>query len=342
MANEKGSSLQSLLSQLTKQLTRSPKATPLVTQQTGALFHTQSQQVQSCIRMLEQPSQQLAARNPLVFADRLPLQARVAAQGLAGAYSHMAAERLFEQPEITFYENFEQVPMALEQGQAEYGILPFENSSVGTVADITQYIYQHHCYINTMITVKIDHCLCVRPGTQREKITAVLSHPQALLQCRQTLEEMKLSPKEAKNTAIAAQTVSQSEQPLACLCSARSAQLYGLEVLRRDMQDVTENYTRFVCISRQAIIFPQADTISIALSFPNRPGALSQLLTQFMIFHLDLTRIQSMPLAGPDFPVRFHLDFTGQVSNPEVENLLGHLYDNYKDFQFLGNYYQVK
>lgn len=297
------------------------------------------QEIENSSNIIGNKSSLLREKNPIVKIDALPKNATVACQGVAGAYQHIATNQLFLQPEITFTEQFEEVCELVESRQVEFGLLPFENSSAGDVANVIEYICKHNCYINTMIQIKIDHCLAAPKGAERSEITTVYSHPQAIAQSSEYIKKHRMKAVQEPNTAIAAKKVAEKGSRFeACICSKLGAEMYGLDVLEESIQNSDENYTRFVCFGKDAYILPNAKYVSIATSFPNQPSSLNRFLTKFSIFGLDLTKIQSMPIGGADFNVRFHLDFKGEINNQEVESLLGHMYDSYRDFQFLGNY----
>lgn len=310
-------------------------------QQIGRVVESTLSQIVDTAYLLQKPSNQLWEKNSTQKLDKLPTKAMVACQGAEGSYQQIACERFFQQPDIVFCDAFEDVTRCVAEGDVEFGVLPVQNSTAGEVEDVMEFICRHHCYIVSMLPVPADHCLCVKKGTTREEIDSVYSHPQALRQSAGFLEKNNWKPLRCSNTAVAAQMVSKSEAK-ACLCSVKSAQIYDLEVLEYAVQDRKDNYTRFACIANKAIFLPEASVVSVALSFPNHPDSLRSLLTHFSLFGLDLTKIQSMPLGGADFSVRFHLDFTGNVEQPEISNLLGHLYDEYEDFQFLGNFPLLK
>ena len=301
------------------------------------LFST-IEQIDFCQQALTRAPRTLLEHSPICRMDALPAEADVACAGVAGAYAHHACEKLFARPRLHFFEQFADVFEAVSGAKAEYGVLPVENSSAGQVGQVLELVSRYNLYVNTVVSLKIEHCLCAKAGTDPRTIDTVLSHPQALAQCRRFLRSRGFTAEAFSNTAAASKYVSESEQPLACICSVHSAQLYGLQILQRDVQDFTENYTRFLCVSARNILLPGADTVSITLSFPNEPGYLGKLLTRFAVCGLNLSKIQSMPIASRDFDVRFHLDFTGSIEDERVVHLLGGMYEEFAYFKFLGNF----
>lgn len=298
-----------------------------------------AEELAHCKAILAARSRRLLEQSPVRRLVQLPADAVVACPGVPGAFTHTACERFFPKGDIRFYRRFSEVAQAVRDGSADFGVLPVENSSAGQVNEALELLGKTGLYICADTALRIEHCLCAHPDTDPAAIGTVLSHPQALLQCAHALEERGLATESFSNTAAAAKAVGSGERrDCGCVCSQRSAVLYGLRVLERNLQDAAENYTRFLCFSRENILLPGADTISLALSLPNRPGALNRLLTRFAAFCLDLRRLRSLPVASRDFLVRFHLDFTGSIEDDAVCSLLGALCSDLDDFVFLGNY----
>jgi len=293
------------------------------------------------VRDMPAPSRPLPERHPVRRLDTLPPDAAVACPGVPGAYTHMASVKLFPRGDIRFFEEFSDVVEAVVSGEAAYGVLPVENSSAGQVGEVLELIAGHQLYISLTTDIKVEHCLCIHPDSDPAAITEAVSHPQALLQCRGYLERRGLSSRRHTNTAAAAKELAQAPAPVACICSALSAELYGLRILEQGIQDFGENYTRFVCVSPRNILLPGADTISITLSLPHEPGYLAKLLTRFAACSLDLSRLVSKPIASRDFSVLFYLDFHGSILDPQVEGLLGALGDECDIFYFHGNFHRL-
>ncbi len=287
---------------------------------------------------LAKGSHTLMERHPATTQDTLPTSAGIGCQGVAGAYSHIAGEQLFPQGEIHFYQEFTDVVQAVLSGQVDFGILPVENSSAGPVGEVLELLMSNPLYINRSVTIRIGHCLCIHPDTNPEAVTHVLSHPQALAQCRRFLSSKGYQPKRFSNTAAAAREVAGGPGTIACICSKRSAQLYKLRILQENIEDFSQNYTRFLCISRSNLLLPNADTITITLQLPHEPGALGRLLTRFAACNLDLTKLLSMPIASREFKVQFYLDFSGNIKDSRVVSLLSALGEESDSMRFLGNY----
>ncbi len=274
-----------------------------------------------------------------------PGRARVACQGVEGAYSLKAAEKLFACPEVSFYKTFDDVFEAIEQGECRYGVLPIENSTAGSVTQIYDLMSCHRFYIVRTLRLKIDHCLLVKPGTKREEIREVVSHQQALSQCAGYLAKMQgVTASAFANTAKAAEFAKNTDSnAVAAIASRDCAALYGLEILDEDIQDNGNNYTRFICISKVPEIYPGADKTSIMLTLPDahRPGSLSRLLSQINAMQINLTKLESRPMPGHDFQFLFYLDLEAPVETPALLRLLGELEASSEKFRYLGTYREM-
>ena len=274
---------------------------------------------------------------------RFPEYPSVACQGVAGAYSQIACSKLFRMPDISYFPAFEDVFNAIENGLCEYGVLPVENSTAGIVNKIYDLLVQHRCYIVRSVRLKIDHCLLVKPGTRLEDIKEIFSHEQAINQCAgflKTLPGVKVTVKE--NTAMAAKMVARSERnDVAALSSHACAQLYGLECLKASVQDKGNNYTRFICISKDLEIFPGADRTSIMCVVPHRPGSLYKVLSRFSALGLNLQKLESRPIPDRDFEFMMFLDFDAPVNSEELVQVLGEMEALCEDFRYFGSYSEM-
>ena len=192
---------------------------------------------------------------PRLFPSNVP----VACQGVTGAYSQLACDKLFKLANIMYFTSFEAVFSAIESGLCRYGVLPLENSTAGSVNAIYDLMMKHDFRIVRSMRLKVDHNLLVKPGTRREDIREIFSHQQALTQCEQYLlgfPGVKITP--CENTAIAAKKVAESDGHCAALSSRSCMKLYGLECLEASVQDTGSNFTRFICISKKLEIYPGA------------------------------------------------------------------------------------
>ena len=294
-------------------------------------------------RYLSAPSDLPDRIHAAVKDEDFPAQAVVACQGVEGAYSQQACEKLFDMPNIMFCKRFEGVFQAIESGLCRYGVLPIENSAYGSVDEVYDLMRQHRFYIVRSIKVKVNHQLMALPGTKLSDIREVVSHSQAIGQCGRflkTLPDVKITP--CENTAAAAKLVSQSgRRDLAAIASPACAELYGLVPLQKNVCDTDHNFTRFICIAREIEIYPGANRMSLMLTLPHKPGSLYRMIARFAALGLNLTKLESRPLAGTDFEFQFYFDLEASVRNDDAVNLVGELSSENENFTYLGSYLEV-
>lgn len=265
----------------------------------------------------------------------------VGCQGRAGSNSEAAARKLFKENKIIFYNDFEDVFSAVEQGKIDFGIIPVYNSTAGSVTQSYDLMRKHNVFIAKTIKTEITNCIAVKPGTKITDVKKVYSHPQALSQCSIFIKENEFEPIESVNTATAAEFVSKNGIDCAAICSEGCAELYGMDILEKGISNVLPNYTRFICISKDFLISEDADTISVNLKLPNHAGSLYRLLTKFFVSNMNLTKIESRPLADGSFDVMFYLDFSGNILDAKVHSLIAGLSEELEYFKFLGNFSEV-
>lgn len=273
-------------------------------------------------------------------AKLFPETANVACQGIEGAYSQIAAQKIFDLPNITYYRSFEDVFDAVESGRSRYGVLPIENSCAGSVTKIFDLILSHKFYIVKSYRLKVDHNLLALPGSSMEKITDVYSHEQAINQCAGFLRQHpNIKVHVCANTAVAAKMVADSgRQDVAALSSRDCAQLYGLKNLCPSVQDMGNNYTRFICISKEPEIYPGADKTTVMAVTTNTPGSLYNLLSHFYAHGINLTKLESRPIPDRDFEAMFYFDIDVSIYSPKFSKVLSELERICEDFRYLGSY----
>ena len=269
-----------------------------------------------------------------------PSSGTIACQGIEGAYSQIATDKLFSTANIMYFKTFDGVFQAVESGLCEYGMLPIENSSYGSVTQVYDLMADHKFYIIRDYKLKINHQLLVKPGTKLEDITEIYSHNQAIGQCSQFLKEHSgIKINIVQNTAVAARMVADSERnDIAAISSSDCRQLYGLDSIPVKIQNTDHNYTRFICITKDLRIYPGASKTSIMLALGHKPGALADTLAKFSSLELNLTKIESRPIAGSDFEFMFYLDFEASAYSDEVVKLLCQLDSEPSEFTYLGTY----
>ena len=275
--------------------------------------------------------------------NTLPQAQNIACQGVAGAYSHKAAAALFPGCTPVFHETWGNVFEAIANGDADLGLLPVENSSAGSVSEVYDLILKYRFYIVAAYNLHVRHCLAAPKGACESQVKTVYSHPQGLNQCSDYLAQHNLSRVPYSNTAAAAQFVSELGDPhVAAICSHDAAANYGLAILRENVQNNPNNCTRFVAISRSLVLPENANKISLCFSLPHTTGSLYGVLSRFAINGLNLTKIESRPIAGRNFEYDFYLDFTGNIRQKETMDLIASLQSDLPRFSFLGNYMETE
>lgn len=272
-----------------------------------------------------------------------PEKAVVACQGVEGAYSGIACEKVFARPSIFYFSSFDAVFTAVEKGLCRYGVIPVENSTAGTVNAVYDLMVKHDFRIVRSVRIKVDHNLLVRPGTKEEDIREIYSHGQAISQCAAFLQRFpnaKIIP--CENTAVAAKMVAESEEPgVAALSSRNCAKLYGLEILMSSVQDSDNNYTRFICISKNLEIYPGADHTSLMMVIRDEPGTLHHVLARFYVLGINMHKLESRPIPGRNWEYRFYFDLDTSVYSPKFIQLMGELGDICEEYEYLGSYSEV-
>lgn len=275
--------------------------------------------------------------------ELFPTRAVVACQGVEGAYSQMACDKIFNHADIMYFQRWDDVFQAVEKGLCQYGVLPIENSSYGSVGRVYDLMKKHSFYIARGVKLRICHTLLANQNTEIGKIKEVYSHEQAIGQCSEFLREHpEIKVNVCENTAAAAKLVAQSGRAdVAAISSKNCAELYGLRVLSESIQNSDNNYTRFICISRKLEIYPGASKLSVMMTLPHRPGSLSSMLSRFSMMGLNLTKLESRPIAGKDFEFMFYFDLEASVRSQAVMRLLDELSAGPDTFVFLGNYIEA-
>ena len=263
---------------------------------------------------------------------------RAAFQGVPGAWGEQAARSLFPDKELVNYELFEDVFRAVKEGEAGHGALPLENAQTGAIGEVYDLLRRHGCFIVGQAWVEIRHCLLVRPGTRMEDIRKVMSHPEGFRQCYGFLKGHPWDRTTCTNTAVAAQQVAaRNDNRGAAVGSRRAAEIYGLEVLASDIMDSAQNRTRFISIAKEPWYDENSDTISVTFSTAHKSGALCQVLQAFMTAGINLSRIESRPVAGGKY--RFFADLQATVLSKETQAALHQAAGLCEYFEVLGCYH---
>ena len=288
---------------------------------------------------LHQTIAQSIENTPKLF----PQAPMVACQGGWGAYSQLACEKIFKSPMIMYFKSSEGVFNAIEQGLCQYGILPIENSTAGSVKKVYDLMIRHNFSIVRTFRMKVDHNLLAKPGTKLEEIRVIYSHEQAINQCADFLSGLKgVKVVPVENTAVAAQMVAQSQDnSCAALSSRGCAQLYGLVNLAASVQDKGNNHTRFICISKNLEIYPGADKTTIMMVLPHRPGSLYRVMARLFTLGINVTKLESRPIPDREFEFMFYFDLETSIYSEEFVQLMCELEDLCEEFKYLGSYSEV-
>ena len=287
---------------------------------------------------LTQQIENAVAGTPALFPD----SAMVACQGVEGANSQLACEKLFRLPNIFYFKSFEAVFSAIDSGLCRYGVVPVENSTAGSVNAVYDLMMKHNFRIVRSVRMKVDHNLLAKPGTKLSDIREIYSHQQAISQCAQFLQGLngvKVIP--CENTAAAAKLAAESDGSVAALSSRSCMKLYGLECLAASGQDRGNNSTRFICISKDLEIYPGADRTSLMMVLPHTPGSLYKVLARFYALGLNLNKLESRPLPDRNFEFMFYFDLDTPVYSPGLLQLMGEMDTICEDFSYLGSYSEV-
>ena len=298
----------------------------------------QAELISSPTRVRAQVEASLAASREI-----FPQTGLVACQGVEGANSQVACDKLLPRGNIVYVKSFSAVVAAVESGLCKFGVLPIENSSNGSVRAVYGLLQSHNLSIVRSTRLCIRHELLTLPGVKMEDITEIYSHEQAIGQCSKFLNGLngvRVVP--CANTAMAAKMVAESgSRHTAAISSHPCAELYGLECLNDHIQDSENNYTRFICITKDPAIYAGANRISLVIAFENRPGALYDILSKLAALDINLTKLESCPVAGSDFEFIFFLELDASVQDPSVLAMLEEMERSCAQFQFLGNYAEV-
>ena len=270
----------------------------------------------------------------------------VAFQGEAGAYSEAAAYNYFgAETETLPCKSFDALFAAVSEGRATHGMAPIENSLAGSIHRNYDLLLRNELHIIGEYHLRVSHCLMALPGVALEDVQRVYSHPQALAQCENSLNELGLTPVVGADTAGSARGLKErNDRTSGALASELAAQVYGLNILQRNMEDNPINYTRFLALSTQKKTERREGDYrtSIAFSLINKPGILFNALSIFALREIDLTKIESRPMPGEPWKYLFHIDFIGHEDDKPVKRALKHLEEIAPFIRVFGSYPREK
>ncbi len=278
---------------------------------------------------------------PFIGVDELEtLKARVVFQGAEGAYSQAAMLQYFGDEIQSFHvDTFRDAMSALDEGSADFAVLPIENSTAGIVSEIYDLLVEFENYIVGEQIIRIEHCLLGVPGAEISDIKKVYSHPQSLMQSARYLADHPWQQISMQNNAFAARKVAEEkDKSQAAIASELAGQIYGLDVLQKGVNDSGTNSTRFIIVTNQKIFRTDAKKISICFEVPHQSGSLYHMLSHFIYNNLNMTKIESRPIEDRNWEYRFFVDFEGNLADSAVKNALRGLRDEARNMKILGNY----
>ena len=280
-------------------------------------------------------------RLPFIGVDNLETEkARVVFQGAEGAYSQAAMEMFFGSQVSSFHvDTFRDAMMAIDEGSADFAVLPIENSTAGVVSEIYDLLVEFENYIVGEQIIRIEHCLLGVPGAAEEEIRTVFSHPQSLMQSARYLSGKDWKQISMPNNAFAARKVArEKDRSQAAIASEHAGNIYGLEILKEGINQSESNSTRFIIVTNQKIFRKDAGKVSICFEVPHESGSLYHMLSHIIYNNLNMTKIESRPIEDRNWEYRFFIDFDGNLADGAVKNALRGLRDEARNMKILGNY----
>lgn len=281
-------------------------------------------------------------RLPFIGVNELEVEgSRIVFQGTEGAYSQAAMQKYFGQDINSFHvQTFRDAMEAIEEGSADFAVLPIENSSAGAVNEVYDLLMEFENYIVGEVFLPIEHTLAALPGTKLSEVERVYSHPQALMQSAKFLDDHREWQQiSVANTAVAAKKILEDHDcKKAAICSKYAADYYGLEVLEEQINHNQNNATRFIIVTNQKIFLKDATKISICFEAAHESGSLYRLLSHFIYNDLSMIKIESRPVEGRNWEYCFFVDFEGNMADGAVKNAIRGLREEARSLKILGNY----
>ncbi|MBR3045125.1 MAG: chorismate mutase [Oscillospiraceae bacterium] len=291
------------------------------------------------------PATSVAARVAAMCANEqnvFPQTGRIAVSGVEGSHAGAAADRLFPKGDIIFMEGFPAVVQAVQAGLCKFGILPVENSVHGSVRQVYDLLREPDICIVRSVRQLIRHVLLTQKEAKLSDIKTIYTHEQAAGQCSRFIQKLGVDVVPCVSTAHAAQRVAEAQdKSVAAIAGEACAKLYGLSVLTDDIQNESNNDTRFLCITKGASCYAGADRMSILVNCANSPGALYQMIAKISALGINMCKLESMPIPGTNFSYRFYMDLECNVHQEGILGLLCELERSCDSFTLLGNYTEI-
>ena len=264
---------------------------------------------------------------------------KVACQGVKGAYSYATAKKLYKNAEIIFCERFSDVFDAVENGDAEIGVVPVENSWAGSVHEVYDLLIERKFYIANAVDARISHNLIGTKDAEIGDVNQALSHEQALRQCAEFLDKNDIEPVGCLNTAIGVKKAAEmNKKQVGAIGSTAAANEFGMKILAQNIASSDCNVTRFVSVSNKFYTSEKADKISIVFSIPHKPGALYSVFSRFAAAGLNMSKIESRPIKNHNFEYLFYVDLIGKLISKDTLCTINSLSEELDEFTLMGNY----
>lgn len=267
---------------------------------------------------------------------------KIVFQGVEGSYAQMAMYEFFGEDCMgTAVATWRDAMEAIHSKEADYAVLPIENSSAGIVGENYDLLNEYDVCIIGEQVIKIEHALLGLPGASIDDIQTVYSHPQALMQCANYLEveHPQWESKAKKNTAVSALKVKEDNDiSKAAIASIQNAKIYDLQVLQEAIQDEADNETRFIIVSKEKKYLKDADKVSLCFELPHEKGSLYHILSHFIFNGVNMTKIESRPKKGVNWEYQFFIDVQGNLANDDILSALRGLKEETGSFKVIGNY----
>lgn len=272
-----------------------------------------------------------------------PQTGRIACAGIEGSNAQMAADRLFSRGDVVYLDSFSAVAKAVKAGLCQYGVLPIENSTTGSIRRVYDILCDPELSVIRSLRLLVRHVLLTQPNAEISQIRTIYTHEQAAAQCSKFLSELSgVDVIPCKSTAHAAKRAADAADPsVAAIAGEVCAKLYGLTVLSADIQNQQNNGTRFVCITKGSVCYAGADRLSLMLTTQNRAGALFDLLAKISALGINLCKLESVPIQGSNFSYRFYMDLETSLHQEGLLGLLSELERSCDEFRLLGCYSEI-
>lgn len=277
----------------------------------------------------------------IIYADKG--SPKVAYQGIPGSFSYSALKNYFGKDiEGHNFYSFEEVFNSIEKEEMDYGVIPFENSSTGTIKDNYDFVREKKVHIVGEIRIPIKHNLAARKGVSLEEIKELYSHPQAFDQSSVFLKNNAFKLVPYKNTALSAEYVSNSDEKIGAICSLEAAKLYNLNILEEEINDTSENYTRFIIISKELKWNNNSNKISLTFSTLHKAGELLNIIEAVSSRNINMMSIKSIPILEKPWEYFFYIDISGNLDDENIKEAVEEIEKKSHFFKLLGNYLEVK